>query len=90
MTGMEADGRAQVARARQEASEFEYKNGYPMPVDLLAKRLAKINQVYTQQAGMRPLGTGIFLLFTVPPYYINFIGSDDFNRNGWWKGSIDL
>ena len=49
MTGSIADARASVQRARGEAAEFRYKNGYEMPCDVLAKRLANINQVYTQR-----------------------------------------
>ena len=49
MTGSIADARASVTRARGEAAEFRYKNGYEMPCDVLAKRLANINQVYTQR-----------------------------------------
>lgn len=52
MTGSIADARASVNRARGEAAEFKYKNGYEMPCDVLAKRLANINQVYTQRVGL--------------------------------------
>ncbi|KAJ0295784.1 hypothetical protein COL922a_014028 [Colletotrichum nupharicola] len=62
MTGSIADARACAARARGEAAEFRYKYGYEMPCDVLAKRLANINQVYTQRAYMRPLGVAITLV----------------------------
>ncbi|KAJ7760375.1 nucleophile aminohydrolase [Mycena metata] len=46
MTGLIADARSQVYRARTEAAEFRYN----------------INQVYTQRAAMRPLGICCFKL----------------------------
>ncbi|KAF1987467.1 proteasome core particle subunit alpha 1 [Aulographum hederae CBS 113979] len=62
MTGSIADARSAVSRARSEAADFKYKNGYEMPCDVLAKRIANINQVSTQRAYMRPLGVAATMI----------------------------
>ena len=51
MTGSIADARASAQRPQGESAEFKYKFGYEMPCDVLAKRLANINQVYSQYVG---------------------------------------
>lgn len=51
-----ADAIAQVQRAREKAHKFRYENGYDIPVSYLAKKMADINQLYTQHASMRALG----------------------------------
>ena len=37
-----------VRKAREMAAEFEFDNGYPIPVHYLAKKIADENQIYTQ------------------------------------------
>jgi len=55
-TGLIADARNQIQRARHEAAHFEYENGFPIPVEYMAHRTANVAQLYTQHAFMRALG----------------------------------
>jgi len=62
MTGLVPDSRAQVQRARYEAAEFKFKNGYDIPVSYMAKRTADLAQINTQHAYTRPLGVEMILI----------------------------
>lgn len=62
MTGMSADARALVYKAREIASKFKDKNAYEIPVHYLALKLANLAQVYTQHAYMRPYGVNTMLV----------------------------
>jgi 20S proteasome subunit alpha 1 len=66
MIGVLPDIKAQVERIRYEANEFSYNNGYSIPAHALAKRIADICQVYTQEASSRALACVML-----------FIGVDD-------------
>jgi 20S proteasome subunit alpha 1 len=61
VTGLPADGRSLIIRARQIAADFQDKNGYECPVHWLSYKVANLGQLYTQHAYMRPYGvTTIF------------------------------
>jgi 20S proteasome subunit alpha 1 len=60
--GLIADVRIQIARAMDECGEFAYKNGFEMPVDMLARRMADLNQLNTQNAGMRLLAASLLFI----------------------------
>ncbi len=56
------DARTLVQRARQEAARFRYSYGYDCPVDHVARRLANLAQLATQEAAMRPLAVSATLI----------------------------
>ncbi|VDM85566.1 unnamed protein product [Strongylus vulgaris] len=60
--GMIPDCKFQVRRAQMEAAQWKYQNGYDMPCELLAKRMADKNQYYTQNAEMRSLGCAMIMI----------------------------
>jgi 20S proteasome subunit alpha 1 len=55
LTGTLADCKSFVQRARYEAGQWTFTNGYSCPVSVQAKRMADLAQVNTQTASMRPL-----------------------------------
>ncbi|GHP02683.1 polyamine N-acetyltransferase 1 [Pycnococcus provasolii] len=62
VTGMIADAKAVVTKCREHAAEFRFTYGYEIPVDVLSRWLADQNQVYTQQAYMRPYGVSTIMV----------------------------
>ena len=61
-TGLIPDARSLIYRARYEASDYAYKHACPIPIDILARRIANLNQLSTQEAGMRPMGVALTLI----------------------------
>jgi len=61
MTGRVPDARALVYKARSIAADFEFDNGYSVPVRHLSNELANYNQVFTQHAYKRVPGCSVML-----------------------------
>ena len=76
ITGRSPDGKSLVSQARQEAGEYLYKYGLPIPVEVMAKRMADISQSRTQNAGMRLMGVDLI-----------FFGMD-LGDDGLWKPQV--
>ena len=66
LVGMTADVQYVVRRLRYEAAQFERKNGFEIPVSVLANRLSEIHQLESQYSGIRPTAVSA-LLFGFEP-----------------------
>lgn len=77
ITGRAPDGKSLVQKARQEASEYKYRYGASIPISVLAKRVADMAQVRTQQAGLRLMGV-----------VLTFVGMEQSDTDGSWTPQI--
>lgn len=62
VTGRMPDGRSIVNDARQEAFEYLYDRGVPIPVATLAKRIADTAQIFTQNCFVRAMGVATTII----------------------------
>ncbi|GAM21893.1 hypothetical protein SAMD00019534_050680 [Acytostelium subglobosum LB1] len=62
IAGFLADARQLVLRARTEAKEYKKVYGQPIPIKVLAQRLASNNHMYTLYSSIRPFGCSICLV----------------------------
>ncbi|HUL61872.1 MAG TPA: archaeal proteasome endopeptidase complex subunit alpha [Methanocella sp.] len=60
-SGLVADGRALVDRARVEAQVNHVTYGEPIAIEVLAKKISDHIQTFTQYGGVRPYGSALLL-----------------------------
>lgn len=60
-SGLVADARALVERARVEAQVNKITYSEPISVETLAKKLCDMLQLYTQNGGVRPFGSALII-----------------------------
>ncbi|EGG22584.1 20S proteasome subunit alpha-3 [Cavenderia fasciculata] len=59
IAGFLADARQLVNRARSEAKQYKSVYGQPIPIKVLAQRIASYNHVHTLYGSVRPFGCSI-------------------------------
>lgn len=60
-SGLVADARVLVSRARLEAQVNRITYGEPIEVSMLVRNLSDLQQAYTQNGGVRPFGTALLI-----------------------------
>lgn len=60
-SGLVADARAIIERARTECQINQITYNEPMRVEALAKKICDMKQLYTQNGGVRPFGTALII-----------------------------
>jgi len=56
------DAKSLVTWLRHQATEFKFKNGYEVPLHVLAQTMGQFQQKYSQYVGMRPFCTTLTLV----------------------------
>ena len=74
-SGLVADARALVERARVEAQINKITYSEPIRVDSLSKKLCDMLQMYTQNGGVRPFGSALIIGGALIEYKATAIGS---------------
>ena len=54
MVGNLNDGRSLIVWLRHQAAQFKFKNGYGIPIPVLAQKLSHYLQKFSQHAAIRP------------------------------------
>ena len=57
--GLSSDAEVLIDNSRRVAQQYRLSFGEPQPLELLVKRLADVNQGYTQFGSYRPFGTAL-------------------------------
>ena len=62
IAGLSSDARVLINQARVYAQSNRLLYGEPVDVEILARRLGDITQIYTQHAGVRPFGVSTIIV----------------------------
>jgi proteasome alpha subunit len=60
-SGLVADARKLVEQARMESQINKITYNEPIPVEMLAKKICDLKQMYTQHGGVRPFGSALII-----------------------------